>query len=234
MALSGNKFPSGTQAFWGAKAGEDFACDLVEDRVLVQHPDATGERQFRDWLCQFAKLLGHYNDVLTFVKNAFRLETAEGDQLDKIGSLVGLPRSGFTDTRYRVLLSIQIELLLSSKPNQPNWTGTVNNLLRICRKFIGDSVPEPVVLLQAPPYAYSLTVPGIATIAELNILVRFLCQATFAGVLGQIIFNLDGKVYCYLVEADTPDAGIYCYLVEADTPGSAVYDHVVVIGPDPC
>jgi len=231
--------PWGGGFLWGmGTTGDTWACDLARDRVLVQHPDdganTATQMDLHDYVCVMSEQAGHYLDVCNDVIGGFDLPTAVGVQLDVIGALVNLPRSGQPDAIYRNWLGIQIDLLISAKPENPNWTGTVNNLIRIARRFIGTGVLSPVVLTNSWPYSYVMTVPGIVDFVSLKQLVRFLCKATWAGVLGQILFLLDTHVYCYLIEADTPDAGVFCYLVEADTPGSAVWAHTVMIGVDPC
>lgn len=188
----------------------------------MQHPDAEGERVFRDWLCEYAYHAGMYIDVARQVRDAFRIETAEGVQLDMIGAVVGLPRSGYSDTRYRALLQIQAIILSGD-------VGTVDAVLRVVRLFIGASVLSPIVLLQAPPYSFSLTVPGGLSLIDTLVLASFVRRSIYAAVLGQMIVSLDDLVYCYLVAGDTADAGTYCYLAEADTTGSAVYAHIVEI-----
>lgn len=233
--MSGWGAPWGLGAPWGApKSGADYACTLMNERVLVQHPDASGERKFRDWLCCFAEQAGEYMDVVAEVKAAFKLETAVGIQLDVIGSLVDLPRSGEGDTRYRLLLEIQIELLLSSRPGLPNWTGTVNNILTICRRFIGAAVVQPVVYHPTPPYGYMLQVPSYGTLADLQTLIRFLCKATWAGVLGQIIVIIGGENSLWdSIHGAVANSGIWCSTHGA-VAGCATWDHVLVIGLDPC
>lgn len=225
--LWGGAFPWG-----GAAVGPVYACQLTEDRVLIQHPDATGERQFRDWICRYNQHAGEYIDVCAEVKEAFDVDTAVGVQLDMIGSLVGLPRSGFDDPRYRTLLKIQINLLIGSRPGNPNFTGTVNNILRICREFIGVAVSDPVVLQNAPPYGYVLTVPGV-TLSELEILIRFICQATFAGVLGQVIVVSDTQSYWGSTHGAVSGSGIWCSDHGA-VANCATWAHVVTIGDKPC
>lgn len=234
MADYGTLYQSGTEAFWGATAGQDFACELVEERVLVQHPDATGERQFRDWLCAFVQQAGHYLDVADDVRDGFNLETAVGEQLDLIGSLVKLPRSGFDDARYRTLLEIQVNLLIAARNDQPDWVGTHNNILKICRTFIGDGVPDPVVLLNTPPYSYTLSVPGV-TIAELDLLITFICRATWAGVLGYVIVlpSGGGDNNWASTHGAVSDSGIWCSTHGA-VAGCALWSHVVTIGNEPC
>jgi hypothetical protein len=224
---------------WGmGPTGADWACDLARSRVLVQHPDdglnTASQMDFHDYVCVMAQQAGEFLDTANQVKTAFKLDTAVGVQLDVIGAIVGLPRSGYPDDTYRNWLGIQIDLLVSAAPGNPNWTGTHNNILRIVRRFIGDSVVDPVVLHNLPPYSYKLTVPGGLNLVETKTLTKFLCRATWAGVLGQIIYLMDNLTYCYVVQADTLTAGTYCYVTQADTPGSAVYDHVVLIGADNC
>lgn len=234
MSIWGTGSPWGLLAPWGAPAGQDFACELVEERVLVQHPDQVGERQFRDWLCAFAQQAGEYLDVADDTRDGFNLLTAIGEQLDLIGGVVGLPRSGFDDDRYRTLLQIQIQLLIGARNSNPNWVGTINNLLQICRTFIGTGVPDPVVLLNTPPYSYTLSVPGV-TIAELDLLITFICKATWAGVLGYVIIlptgggaNLWGSTHGAVV-----NSGIWCSTHGA-VAGCALWSHVVTIGDEPC
>jgi len=95
MAIWGTLW-GGAFRWGGAAVGPVYACQLTEDRVLIQHPDAPGERQFRDWICKYNEHAGEYIDVCAEVKEAFDVDTAVGEQLDMIGSWVGLPRSGFT------------------------------------------------------------------------------------------------------------------------------------------
>lgn len=222
---------------WGlGPTGETWACELAKSRVLVQHPDdglnTATQMDLHDYVCVMSEQAGDFLEACNTVEKAFDVETAVGVQLDMIGAVVGLPRSGYEDATYRNWLGIQIDLLISALAGNPNAVGTINNILRICRRFIGPG-PVPILLTSSWPYSYLLSVPGL-TIDEFKLLARFVCKATWAGVLGQIIFLLDDKTYCYLIEADTPTAGTYCYLTEADTAGSAVYDHLILIGPGSC
>ena len=230
----GYSFPWG----FGGPTGDTWACNLAKSRVLVQHADdgfnTATQMDLHDYVCVMAEQAGHYVDVCNDVIGAFDLATADGVQLDIIGAIVGLPRSGQPDSTYRVWLGIQIDLLISARPEDPNWIGTVNNILSICRRFIGTGVLDPIVLHNSWPYSYSLTVPGITDFTTLKTLVRFIRKATWAGVLGQILFLIGDKTYCYTLLADTATAGPYCYVTAADTPNAALYAHVVLIGDGPC
>lgn len=177
----------GLGSLWGAPPGPgpQEVCDLVERRVLVQMDDSVGNRRFRDMLCNLLLDTGTFGDVAQDVSEAFDVTTAQGIQLDFIGSIVGLARQGFDDIPYRRFLEIQINLLLSAARDDGEWTGTVPNILTICRTFIGPGIPDPVVYTALPPYSFLLTVPGL-TVPEAVLLSRFLCKAIYGGVLGQV------------------------------------------------
>lgn len=169
---------------------ETFA-ELADERTLSQFDDTEGNRVFRDFAAILAEGAGRFRDVAMAVRAAFDRESAVGAQLGMIGAVVGLPREGAEDERYRVLLDIQIELLLSAERDDGQWTGVSENIIRIARKFVGDLVPVGgVVLENVQPYDYQLTlVEGLATLDldAMKQLMRFLRAAAFAGVRGVAI-----------------------------------------------
>jgi hypothetical protein len=174
---------------WGGTPHPEIPvfCELVDDRVLVQMDDSEGKRNLRDYICAvIGETTGEFNAIAKKVRDGFSIEAAQGRRLDILGDIVGLPRRGFNDVRYRLFLEIQIQLMLSPSRDDANWTGTHNNILGICRKFIGAGA-VPIVLLNLPPYAYLLTVPGVLP-SEMRTLASFICEATYAGVLGQTVF----------------------------------------------
>jgi hypothetical protein len=175
---------------WGLGAGDGAAraCSFAQDRILVQMDDSPAARKFRDLVCELVAGLGNFEDVALDMARSFDLDTAVGDQLDKMGAVLCLPRRGFEDDRYRVFLQIQRDLVLSSTRDDANFTGTHNNILRLCRTFIGAGV-DPIVLKNFRPYSYILSIPGV-DLEEVLILITFLCVATWAGVLGQVILTL--------------------------------------------
>jgi hypothetical protein len=130
--------------------------------------------------------MGHFNDVARDVRDAFDLSTATGDRLDKIGSVIGLPRQGFNDADYQTLLTLQTDLLRSVERGEANWTGTAESVLSIIRTFIGPAAPS-IVVTNLPPYGFTLSIPTV-TQAQLEILVRFICTALYMGVLGWVYF----------------------------------------------
>lgn len=184
--LWGGSWGAGSPWGLGVDTG-DTLCDQI--KLLVwswtsQSPDNTLKT-----LCALvAKENARQIDVLAEVLAAFSLDDATGDRLDKIGSLIGLPRQGFADDRYRVFLQIQAQLVLSAESEEKPRTGSHENILTICRTFIGSGVPDPIVLLNLPPLAISLTVPGV-TVAEAQQLAAFITVAVDACVYGLIIFS---------------------------------------------
>jgi hypothetical protein len=212
---------------WGIPhTGADYGCELAQSGILEQ----SRQTNFSAWMCAFGEAIGAQYDVLIEIIEAFSIEFAVGDQLDKLGAILGLPRSGFGDDRYRVFLSIQLYLTLGVANPDGSWTGTGNNLLTICRLFVGPTV-NPIVLNNSPPYSFSLSVPDVADLLEMSVLASFLSKALYSAVLGQVIFIFfPESVYCYEIAADTPDACIYCYEVQADTPGAGTYSALVLIG----
>lgn len=187
--MAGWGTPWGTCSLWGVGVCQDEICDDADGRVLVQMDDTVGNRLFRDLQCDYVSSVGHFIDVAKDVEAGFDVDTAIGAQLDIIGSIVGLPRQGYGDTDYRKFLQIQTDILLAQAREDANWTGTGNNLLTICRTFIGTGVAQPILLVNITPYAFELSIPGI-TIADATVLVGFICVSLYAGVFGHAIFSL--------------------------------------------
>lgn len=169
-------------------------CDLVLCRMLIQMDRNPGARDFYDFMCAMSEENARMFDVLCVLQSAFELETAVGDQLDIIGSIVGLAREGFGDDQYRIYLEIQTEQLLSGLRDSAEWTGTVANILRIVRKFIESSAGTITYTLHAP-YSFELSIPVVLTIAQIKLLMRFISTAIYAGVLGIVEFPLSTDVW---------------------------------------
>lgn len=230
MAIWGEAW--GLEAAWGTVPfpGPEKVCELADERVLVQMDDTPGNRKFRDLICVFLYDMGVFGDVADEVKAAFDIDFAQGAQLDIIGALVGHARQGFNDNDYRRQLKIQIKLLLSGAREQAEWTGTHQNIVDICRTFIGDGVADPIVLDElAPstPYSFLLTVPGL-TIATAKVLASFVRVAVYAGVLGQMIIILAEDSLWGSASIAVPGSGIWGS-ASVIVPGSAIYNTAVVI-----
>jgi len=200
----------GAGSLWGIDQDPNgvLYCRLADESVLIQMDDTPLNRFFRDLLCVFAEPLGEFVTIAEQVRDAFDVDTAQGEQLDFIGVIIGLPRYGFDDERYRVFLHIQIDLILSAQRDGANWTGTHNNILKICRTFIG--IGGTITLINGAPYSFVLTIPSITDPAEFNLLIGFLCKALYAGVLGQIIQTLGDDSLWDSDQVAVTGGGIWC------------------------
>jgi len=181
---------------------------LADVRVLVQMDDQLANRRFRELMIDFAEGAQNYKLVAEQVAGAFDLPISVGVQLDAIGAVVGLQREGFTDARYRTFLEIQILLLLSAARDDANWTGTIQNIVTICRTFIGETA-LPVRLTNNPPSSYEVDVPGLV-LSEAQLLARFLKTATYAGVLGYMVIILAADSLWDSSAVAVTDSGIWC------------------------
>lgn len=199
--------------------------DEIDDRFLVQMEDMDDADlsvgQFRRWNRELALFWLEAVEVVRRIRESFDVDTAHGDQQDKIGGLIGLPRRGFDDERYRTFQKIQILLLLAAARADGEWTGTVPNILRICRTFVGEGAGQ-VLYHATPPYAFTLSIPGVESLDELDLLIYFLCRACYAGVLGVVYFAL-GAVSNW--DSDTAGPAILnTGNWGSDTPGSFIDD----------
>lgn len=212
---------------WGVPhPGAEYGCTLAQSGILAQSQGGN----FADWICAFAEEIGSNFDVISEIRDAYSIEYAVGAQLDTLGSILGLPRSGFGDDRYRTFLLIQRDLLLAAASEDGNWTGTGENIISICRRFIGPGSGDPIVALTAPPYAFLLTVPDVSTLLEMQILVSFLRKAIYLAVLGYIAFVPAANSLWASASVAVPSSGIWASASVA-VPGAAVWSYVILIGP---
>lgn len=159
--------------------------EIADLRLLSQNdPDGQARRFVRE----LARAWGRIHDVALAIRDSLDREHAVGEALDRLGAIIGLPRHGFGDERYRVFLGIQTELLLSAARDEQAWTGTAPNLIAIVRRFVGEAAPT-VRYVSHPPYSYTITVEDMVY-AEAFLLQSFLKVATWAGVLGLIQIEL--------------------------------------------
>lgn len=185
MAAWGASAFWGACSLWGLGGCQSGICAVVETRILSQMDMTVGNRDFREFMCIVAEPFGRFSDVAEDVAGAFDLDSAIGIQLDMIGSVIDLPRSGFTDdVFYRKLLKIQATILQGQTDG--DWTGSVNQILTMVRTFIGAG-GGPIVYTAVPPYAFQLDIPTTLTGPEFSVLFRLICRALYAGVLGFIV-----------------------------------------------
>jgi hypothetical protein len=160
---------------WGTVTWGEGALD-ASDRLLmfVRSPRLSG----------FVNVLGDRTsdliDASILAAAAFDLDTAVGVHLDRLGAILQLPRYGYADDRYRVLLQIQAQLVLSS-------TTATSVILRIVELFTGHA---PLSYADAYPMGFRIGV-------ELD-------DPTDAALLLQILGN--AKAAAYSVEVIVGDA----------------------------
>lgn len=210
---------------WGAEhTGADYGCTLAQSGILAQSQGGN----FSLWMCAFGEEIGSNFDTLTDIINGYSLEYAVGAQLDVLGSILGLPRSGFGDDRYRDFLTIQRDLQLGVTVDG-NWTGTGDNVLGICRKFIGPASGDPIVVQNWPPYSFTLDIPDISSPLEVQVLISFLRKALYIGVLGYVSIAAAGDSRWDSANAVVPNGGTWGSASVA-TPTAALWSYVILIG----
>lgn len=209
----------GSDAFWGIQTGVSSlsACATAQDRILSQIVD---QGNFYKLICALAEHHGDLWDVAADVKAGFDLDAAIGEQLNVIGNILDLGRHAFDDETYRKLLTIKGKLVLRS-------TGTGENILEICRTFIGDAEPLPVVLTNSPPYSFKLTIPG-TTAADLEVLIPFIRAALIAAVQGVIIQILPGGALWGSTNVVVTGAGVWGS-TNVVVAGASLWSRVVLI-----
>ena len=96
----------------------------IEDRILQFYRRPNARAVFGTFADRTVDLVA----VAQSIGAAFDVGTGGGEQLDRLGEILQLPREGADDARYRVLLRMQIQTILSS-------AGTSATLLEIVRAF---------------------------------------------------------------------------------------------------
>lgn len=106
-------------------------------------------------------------DVFTDVEGAFDIDTAVGDQLDKIGEFLGFPRYGYGDSDYRKILKVIAAILF---PNR----GNAKTLLDICHALLDPDL-EQLIYQENYPASYIITLIGnnLPLIEALKILLPY-------------------------------------------------------------
>ena len=207
MANWGSPWGLGFPWGYGGGPGPAAFCLNAQERILVQVDDTSGNRLFRDYMCEIVKGFGQFMDVCDEVIAGLDIDTAQGEQLDLLGAWIDLPRDGFNDTRYRTFLQIQRDLIRTANVADFERTGTGNNILELTRTFIGPSA-NPIILTNYAPLAFTMTIPGVV-LSELPLLTRFICQAVDAAVYGHVVISLDPDSLWGSVNVAVANEGIW-------------------------
>ena len=113
------------------------------------------------------------------------LATAEGDQLDVLGKIVGQPREGRSDDVYRLWISARNMVLRSS--------GRTEEMLKIARTLVGAT--DTVALDEYYPAAFVMRLDGDLTLTLGYQIAYMLRQAKPAGVQFQMTWSVSAPAF---------------------------------------
>lgn len=178
-----------TAANWGFEWGDAYWGEEqldVRSRLLkfVRSPRLTAMVQ------AFADRTENHLDTASDVAAAFDLDTAVGVHLDRLGEILQLPRYGYDDDRYRTLLQIQVQLVLSS-------TTTTSTILEIVALFTG---ADPLSYADHYPMGFEV---GAA-----------LADPTDSALLLEILNSAKAAAYEVTLIAASSDALILDYVAD--------------------
>ena len=174
--------------YWSQRDGDESDPDAPLLEIRPGEHDCTETalrrlwKQFEDaasWQRLFGEIIGPTYQVLEqaigSVDQARYLSTAEGQQLDEIGALVGRARGSLSDDElYRLAIRADAATLFSS--------GTVPEIVEICRSLLGDEmrvvqIYPATVWIRTPD-----TTPGVVPLLA-DVLADDLLAAVVAGLL---------------------------------------------------
>lgn len=186
---------------WGIDEGDVVwaaGTFVASDRLLM----FTRSPRLSGLVGAFAERTIDLIDTSLAIGEAFDLATAEGVHLDRIGAILQLPRYGYADDRYRLLLQIQAQLVLSS-------TTTTTTILRIVELFTGSPA---ISYADAYPMGYRIAPVKIESVDE-ALFLRLIRDATAAAYGVQVILgDADAVIGDYSsdpLDLDASDIGDY-------------------------
>lgn len=134
---------------------DDYSVNLL--LLVEQYKDSTNLRGMIDSMNDLADQL---EDALFEIRNLFYLETAEGVQLDIIGSIFGVEREGANDTEYRIKIKVKAGLVGSGEPEF---------IISVLKSLYGATFVNYVPNYPGEPGAYTVFTDAVITETELNI-----------------------------------------------------------------
>jgi hypothetical protein len=206
--------------------------DIAIQRLLSWVPDLPTGDNMRLFIESLIDEIGELVVIVEQIYAAFDLDTAVGDQLDKLGAILRLPRSGFNDADYRRNIKVRIEIIKSkfqylndiggiqTAANSVGDPGSINKIITIVREFIGAVVGDIEYVL-VPPYSFKLTIPGSLSVIEITQIFNFIRESIYAGVLGYIIFVL-GTQGVFWAQVVLPNPNYVVSVNEAETVFSVI------------
>lgn len=158
----------------------------------------------------FIKLLSSYvaetqeiERMLMDMLDSFYVGTAEGDQLDAIGEIVGVDRQGLTDDLYRLRIRARILLNTSS--------GTVNQILKILQLMITDT-DATIEFKPFYPAAFLVELGILTDFDRIEEIGNVVIDAAPAGVAATLHYGLSDAEFLFRFSAtgsseSDPDKG---------------------------
>lgn len=146
---------------------------------------------FRAHVSVFAARTLAMLNVLHDIGQSFDLATGVGEQLDRLGEILQLPRYGASDARYRVLLRIQALLVLSS-------AATASTMIKIVREFTG---ADPTEVNEYHPMTFELG--AIVDPADAALLASLVRKAKAACYTGHVVTSASAPLF-----VDTDDEAV--------------------------
>ncbi len=113
-------------------------------------------------------------EALFEIRNLFYVDTAEGVQLDVIGSIYGVERDGLSDSEFRTLIKAKASLVTSGEPE---------SIINILKTLFGGTYVSYIPAYPAVPAAYYVLTDAIITVPELEIFSPAGVQPYIAGYL---------------------------------------------------
>jgi len=109
-------------------------------RMLDQFNDSTNLRLLASSYLDQAQ---SFEDVAYQLINAKSISVVAGYQLDGLGQIVSVPRSGRSDTDYRLRIRAELAVLTSQ--------GSIEDLIAVARLLLGLATPPPLEIVEYDP-----------------------------------------------------------------------------------
>ena len=172
------------------------SCTAATDRLLNQFK---AKQKINDLICIFADRATELDQEILNIKAFRSLTTALGQQLDNLGSTMGLQREGFGDDDYRRHLEAKA-LAIGSE-------GTINDLEAIMTKLDDGFSTTPLDLSEQFPgqVILSMDVTGSTAQAVFDLGLRFFKILVVAKAVGvRLLFEFQGTFTLFSWDVDAP------------------------------
>jgi len=138
------------------------------------------------------KLLSIYLRQLQLVENAFfnmkegmDKDSATGDRLDIIGSIVGEPRAGQTDAQYLNAINARIEINSSQ--------ATIEDVISVAIATSGGTVTFQISESYPAGFVMEINEDIDPSLVDVDRLASFISQARGGGILGILVYHVAGS-----------------------------------------